>query len=345
MAVSSINASYSIASVTRTKVQSKELVFAKAKISINGVSVQIGGSVEETARKINRIKDKTGVEARVVTNSGGVKTIQLVVKKGNNLRINDQDGALKGLVGTTDKHLIKVVKANGQSKVSVQYTNAKEYHNTQELYLKSSREHIDSRKRVNQPLPQIDGPEEDMVPLDIEPLEAVDMHPILPEEMADVPLVVRDVPRVIQLDAVEVELGQDPLSIMRDHRDHYRVQEQERVDQERMQREYQQRIEERITDHASGSLGKVIAAKNLVSTPRGVIEDVERWVGETIKEAIEGHIIRDNVLLAKGEQLKTLISQEIIGKRSFFSSAFKDILDISQKDTKEAVWIAISKLK
>lgn len=185
MAVSSINASYSVASVARTKVQSKELVFAKAKISINGVSVQIGGSVEETARKINRIKDKTGVEARIVTNSGGVKTIQLVLKRGNSLRINDQDGVLKGLVGTTDKHLIKVIKTNGQSKVLLQYTNTQEHHNnTKELYLRSSDRRGDSGKKVNnQPLPQIDGPEENMEPLDMEPLEAVGMLPIPPEEI------------------------------------------------------------------------------------------------------------------------------------------------------------------
>lgn len=333
MAVSSVNASYSMASVTRTKVQSKELVFAKAKISINGVSVQIGGNVEETARKINRVKDKTGVEARVVTNSSGVKTIQLVVKRGSNLRINDQDGVLKGLVGTTDKHLIKVIKTNGQSKVSIQYTNAQEHHNnTKELYLRSSDRRSDSGKKVNnQPLPQIDGPEEDMGPIEV---------PLLPEEVV-IPPVVRDIHQALPLDAVKVELGKDPLSVMRNHRDLYRLQEQERLAQERMEREYQERIEERINDHASGSLEKVLSAKKLVSTPRRVIDNVERWIGEAIRESR----VRGEVLLARGESLKTLISQEIINKRGWFSSAVWDKLEINEKDTKDAVWIAISKLK
>lgn len=369
MTVSSINTSYSIASVARTKIQSKELVFAKAKISINGVSVQIGGSVEETARRINRVKDRTGVEAHVVTSNSGVKTIQLVVKRGNNLRINDQSGVLKGLVGTSDKHLIKVIKANGQGKVSVQYTNAPEHHNkTKELYLRSSRETAESRKRANHPpVPNIDpiineeveieplGPI-DMFPIDpvdpiineeveIEPLEAIDMFPIdhvVPQVGGMDGGELR--PRLFSMSAPvidEVELGQDPLSILRDNSDPYRLQEQERLEQERMQIEYEERIAERINNHASGSLSKVISTKNLVKTPQHTIENVERWIGEAIRDSG----IRDVVLLAKGEQLKALISKEIIDKRSWFSSAIWDTLDISQKDTKDAVRIAISKLK
>ncbi len=354
MAVSSINTSYSIASVARTKVQSKELIFANAKISINGVSVQIGGNVEETARKINKVKDKTGVEARVVTSGSGIKTIQLVVKRGNNLRINDQSGVLKGLVGTSDKHLIKVIKANGQGKVSVQYTSAQDHHNnTQELYLRSSREPAESRKKANHlPVPNEFDAMDPIIneEVEIEPLEAIDMFPIDPVD--ERPLA----PQVGGMDEVEsrpfrafsrsvpivdVELGQDPLSILRDNGDPYRLQEQERLDQERMQRQYEERIAERINDHAGSSLSKVLLTKKLVSTPQQTIKNVEQWIGE----AIRGSGIRDEVLLAKGEQLKALISQEIIEKRSWFSSAIWDKLDISQRDTKDAVRIAISKLK
>ncbi|MCA0254056.1 MAG: hypothetical protein LCH20_01035 [Proteobacteria bacterium] len=304
MAVSSINASYSVASVTRTKVQSKELVFAKAKISINGVSVQIGGNVEETARKINRIKDKTGVEARVVTNSSGVKTIQLVLKRGNSLRINDQDGVLKGLVGTTDKHLIKVIKTNGQSKVLLQYTNTQEHHNnTKELYLRSSKESIDSRKKLNN-----------------HEQERLDRERIQRENQE-------------RLDRERIQ------------------REQERLEQERLRSEFlegmrrinehRERIKERTNDYANGSLKSVLLIKKLSSTTPEVVRDVERWIGEAIRD----YGLRERILLGKGEQLKTLISQEIINKRGLFASAIQDRLEISEKDTKDAVRIAISKLK
>lgn len=304
MAVSSINASYSVASVTRTKVQSKELVFAKAKISINGVSVQIGGNVEETARKINRIKDKTGVEARVVTNSSGVKTIQLVLKRGNSLRINDQDGVLKGLVGTTDKHLIKVIKTNGQSKVLLQYTNTQEHHNnTKELYLRSSKESIDSRKKLNN-------------------------HE---QERLDRERIQRENQEILERERIQ--------------------REQERLEQERLRSEFlegmrridehRERIKERTNDYANGSLKSVLLIKKLSSTTPEVVRDVERWIGEAIRD----YGLRERILLGKGEQLKTLISQEIINKRGLFASAIQDRLEISEKDTKDAVRIAISKLK
>ncbi len=304
MAVSSINASYSVASVTRTKVQSKELVFAKAKISINGVSIQIGGNVEETARKINRIKDKTGVEARVVTNSSGVKTIQLVLKRGNSLRINDQDGVLKGLVGTTDKHLIKVIKTNGQSKVLLQYTNTQEHHNnTKELYLRSSKESIDSRKKLNN-------------------------HE---QERLDRERIQRENQEILDRERIQ--------------------REQERLEQERLRSEFlegmrridehRERIKERTNDYANGSLKSVLLIKKLSSTTPEVVRDVERWIGEAIRD----YGLRERILLGKGEQLKTLISQEIINKRGLFASAIQDRLEISEKDTKDAVRIAISKLK
>lgn len=304
MAVSSINASYSVASVTRTKVQSKELVFAKAKISINGVSIQIGGNVEETARKINRIKDKTGVEARVVTNSSGVKTIQLVLKRGNSLRINDQDGVLKGLVGTTDKHLIKVIKTNGQSKVLLQYTNTQEHHNnTKELYLRSSKESIDSRKKLNN-------------------------HE---QERLDRERIQRENQEILERERIQ--------------------REQERLEQERLRSEFlegmrridehRERIKERTNDYANGSLKSVLLIKKLSSTTPEVVRDVERWIGEAIRD----YGLRERILLGKGEQLKTLISQEIINKRGLFASAIQDRLEISEKDTKDAVRIAISKLK
>ncbi len=317
MAVSSINASYSVASVTRTKVQSKELVFAKAKISINGVSIQIGGNVEETARKINRIKDKTGVEARVVTNSSGVKTIQLVLKRGNSLRINDQDGVLKGLVGTTDKHLIKVIKTNGQSKVLLQYTNTQEHHNnTKELYLRSSKESIDSRKKLNN---------HEQERLDRERIQREN------QERLDRERIQRENQEILERERIQ--------------------REQERLEQERLRSEFlegmrrvdehRERIKERTNDYANGSLKSVLLIKKLSSTTPEVVRDVERWIGEAIRD----YGLRERILLGKGEQLKTLISQEIINKRGLFASAIQDRLEISEKDTKDAVRIAISKLK
>lgn len=334
MAVSSINTSSSIASVARTKIQSKELVFAKAKISINGVSVQIGGTVEETARKINRVKDQTGVEARVVTNSSGVKTIQLVLKRGSNLRINDQDGVLKGLIGTTDKHLIKVIKANGQSKVSVQYTNAKENHNnTQELHLRSSTD-SGSRKKVNNSLPpqiaelEADGAEPEHM------LEAEDL-----QQAEDLERMRRDAE---ELQRQAEELQRQAEELQRQEEARRRLQEQQR------RRERQEQIEERINDYANDVIDKVILDMELDFTSPEVIENVKGWVSE----AINDYGLRERDLLGKGEQLKTLISQEIIDKGALFTSitrwcsrTFMGKLNIDEINTKDAVRKAISKLR
>lgn len=127
--------------------------------------------------------------------------------------------------------------------------------------------------------------------------------------------------------------------------------QRERLEQERLRGEYleglrrldehREVIKERINDYANGSLKSVLLTKKLNSTSPEVVRDVERWIGEAIRD----YGLRERILLGKGEQLKTLISQEIINKRGFFASALRDTLEISEKDTKDAVRIAIGKLK
>jgi hypothetical protein len=70
-------------------------VFKTGQIVLNGKSVNIGGSIEDTARKINRSFKHTGIKAKIETK--GNKTRLVLITSGHKIDINDPKKLLLNL--------------------------------------------------------------------------------------------------------------------------------------------------------------------------------------------------------------------------------------------------------
>lgn len=121
--ISSYSLSITAKVTTNTFVSTKK-VFADGEVMLNGKRVNIGGSLESAARKINQISKFTGIKAEIKVN--GNKQRLVLVTFGNNININDPKKLLldlykTGKINSADGSFIQIKNRNNRT-VEINYT-------------------------------------------------------------------------------------------------------------------------------------------------------------------------------------------------------------------------------
>ncbi len=103
-------------------------VFKSGQVVLNGKSVNIGGSIEDTARKINRSFKHTGIKAKIETK--GNKARLVLITSGNKVDINDPKKLLLNFykgnkIGNSQNSLIQII-GNKNRPVTINYSTNKD---------------------------------------------------------------------------------------------------------------------------------------------------------------------------------------------------------------------------